>query len=62
MSEYCFHCFNKINEEKESEKRYVMSRELDLCEGCGQYKRVVVKERLWSRMQKALAETRKNRK
>lgn len=54
MAEFCMDCWNKMNETEDSPRRYVLSWELDLCEGCGEYKRVVVVERLWWRVQKRL--------
>ena len=56
MAEFCLDCWNKLNEIKDSRWRYVLSWGKDLCEDCAQYKRVIIKERLWSRTQKALAE------
>ena len=43
MAEYCFECFKKVFEEKARERDYILSEELDLCEGCGEWKRVVVR-------------------
>ena len=57
MAEFCLDCWNKMNEMKDSPRRYILSRELDLCEGCGEYKRVIVVERLWSRIEKSFVET-----
>ena len=39
-----------------------MSWEKDLCEECGQLKRVVITERLWSRAQRTVAEAVENLK
>lgn len=60
MAEFCLDCLNEINETNESRYRYVLSWEKELCEGCKQYKRVVVVERLWSRTQRILAEIIEN--
>ena len=38
-------CWNKINETHDSKWRYALSWDKDLCEECGQYKRVIVVER-----------------
>lgn len=57
MAEFCLDCWNKINESSDSKWRYALSRETDLCEECGEYKRVIVVERPWSRTQRALADT-----
>ena len=48
MSEFCLEHWSKINETQ------------DLCEECGQYKRVIVVERFWSRAQRVLAEAIEN--
>ena len=47
MAEFCWECFNKVNERKYSRWRYALSLDPDLCEECGQWKRVVVRERKW---------------
>ncbi len=56
MAEFCLDCWNKLNGTSDSRFRYVLSEELDLCEECGEYKRVIVVERLWSRVQRAFGE------
>lgn len=70
MSEICPDCLGKILGEDISPYRYIISRELDLCEECGKLSHVVVCERKWSRslsMLKDMAEaiktykSRKNR-
>lgn len=45
MAEFCLECWNRINETNDGEERYVISKELDLCEGCGEWKRVIICER-----------------
>ena len=60
MAEFCLECWNKINETHDSKWRYVLSWEKDLCEECGQYRRVIVTERLWSRTQRKIAEVMEN--
>lgn len=52
MAEFCLDCWNKMNETKDPPARYVLSRDTEICEGCGEYKQVVVAEKLWSRVQK----------
>ena len=52
MAEYCKECAEKhLGMSKKELRRAVMSDDLDLCEGCGQYKSVVVriKPPLWKR-------------
>ncbi len=56
MAEFCLDCWNKVNGTKDSKLRYVLSDELELCEECGQYRKVIVVERLWSRVQRAFGE------
>ena len=45
MAEFCLDCWNKIYGKNYTEKDYVLSRDLDLCEGCGEFKRVIEMER-----------------
>ena len=45
MAEFCLECWNKINETNDSESKYVISKDLDLCEECGEWKNVIVAER-----------------
>ena len=44
MSEFCKDCYISICGGSENDK-IKLSKELDLCEGCGDYKRVVVSVR-----------------
>lgn len=45
MSEICLECWRKISDEREPGWKYILSREFDLCEECGEWKRVIVRER-----------------
>ncbi|MGN1008494.1 MAG: hypothetical protein ACI4PV_06070 [Butyricicoccus sp.] len=45
MAEFCLECWNMLNDTKYTERELVLSHFPDLCEGCGQYKKVVVRER-----------------
>lgn len=45
MAEFCLDCWNKLNGTNDTQRDWVLSEELDLCEGCGQWKQVVVKPR-----------------
>ena len=60
MAEFCLDCWNKINETKDSKWRYVLSWGKDLCEECGEYKRVIVVERCWSRAERTILEVIEN--
>lgn len=62
MAEFCLDCWNKLNETNDSKWRYVLSWNKDLCEECAQYKRVIIVERRWSRVQKLLCEAIENLK
>lgn len=42
MAEFCLDCWNKLNKSQFTEKTYVLSKELDLCEECGEWKPVIV--------------------
>ncbi len=45
MAEFCLECWNKINENEDSGKEYIISKDLDLCEHCGEWKPVIVMTR-----------------
>ena len=45
MAEFCSKCWNKMNNTDKPECEYFMSIGLDLCEGCGKLKHVVIAER-----------------
>ncbi len=45
MAEFCLDCWNRMNRAHWTERDYVLSRERDLCEGCGKFCRVVEGER-----------------
>ena len=42
MAEFCFECYKKFHGENRKEENYIISDELDLCEGCGKYQKVVI--------------------
>ena len=45
MAEICLECWGKLSDEREPKWKYVLSKELDLCEECGEWRLVIVKER-----------------
>ena len=45
MADFCLDCWNKINKTNDSEREYVLSKDTELCEGCGEWKRVVIAKR-----------------
>lgn len=42
MAEICFDCYNKLCGGTESRKEYHITRSLDLCEECGEYRPVII--------------------
>ncbi len=45
MAEICLGCWQKLSDEREPRWKYILSDELDLCEECGEWKRVIVRKR-----------------
>ena len=45
MAEFCLDCWNKMNTCDDSKTKYVLSGHLDLCEGCGKQKHIIIMER-----------------
>ena len=45
MAVFCLKCWNKMNDTNESERKYILSKELDLCEECAQMTHVIIIER-----------------
>lgn len=45
MAEFCLECWNRLNDTEYSKKKYIISEELELCEGCGEYKPIIIMER-----------------
>ena len=43
MAEFCLDCWNRIMDTNDPPKKYLISKELELCEGCGEYKHVIVR-------------------
>ncbi len=44
MAEFCLECWNRINGTNDKKSKYIISKDLDLCEECGKYKKVIVSE------------------
>ena len=42
MAEYCFDCYNQVLGIKCDKSEVELSLDLDLCEGCGEMKQVVI--------------------
>jgi len=45
MAEFCLECMNRMDGRDDPPEMYILSKELDLCEGCGQWKHVVIRGR-----------------
>ena len=45
MAEFCVSCWNALNGTNHPEEAYVLSWDYELCEGCGEYKRVIIARR-----------------
>ena len=47
MSEICLDCWNKDMDTADKPRKFLLSRKPELCEACGQYKRVIIRYKLW---------------
>ena len=45
MADVCLDCLNKIMSKKYSKRKFILSRELEFCENCGEYKNIVIVSR-----------------
>ncbi len=45
MAEFCLDCWNKLNQTSYTEREYILGKDIDLCEGCGEKKRVIEAKR-----------------
>ncbi len=45
MAEFCVDCWNKINKTNYPERKYKLSKEVDLCECCCKMKNVIIMEK-----------------
>lgn len=44
MAEFCLECWKRMNRDKDDKRKYILSKDLDLCEGCGEWKSVIIAE------------------
>jgi len=42
MAEFCLPCFNRLNNEQLTDQDIELSDDLELCEGCSEYKVIVL--------------------
>ena len=47
MSEICLECYNEIMGTNNPPEKYVISKDLDICEECCQLKHIIIREHLW---------------
>lgn len=47
MAEFCLNCWNKMNGRSDSSNKYFLSKDLELCEGCGKWTHVIIMERTY---------------
>lgn len=45
MAEFCPECWNELNGTDEPTDSWVLSEDLELCEGCGAWKHVIIREK-----------------
>ncbi len=45
MADFCLSCWNRINQTNHRKIKYVFSKELAFCEGCGKMCKVIEMER-----------------
>ena len=45
MAEICLECWRKINGDKIKHRKYILSKDLDLCDECGEWKHVIIMSR-----------------
>ena len=45
MAEFCLKCWNELNGTNDKKSKYIISLGLDWCEGCGDWRHVIVCER-----------------
>ena len=45
MAEFCLKCWNEMNKTSYEQNKFVMSEDLDFCEGCGEWKHIIICER-----------------
>lgn len=62
MAEFCIDCWNKINGTNDTKRKYALSFYAEICEECGECKRVIIAERFWFRKHRAITEAVDNTK
>lgn len=52
MAEFCLKCWNEMNGTNHPPNKYMISKDLDLCEGCGKWTYVIIIERKYDYLNK----------
>lgn len=54
MAEFCLDCWNRLNHTSYTERDFILSEELELCEGSAKFKPIILAERktqsLWHKI------------
>ena len=45
MAEFCLDCWNRLNHTSYTERDFILSEELESCEGCAKFKPIILAER-----------------
>ena len=48
MAEFCLDCLRELDDREYRKEDFYLSKELELCEGCGQWKHIVLAERRYA--------------
>mgnify|MGYP000142076895 CR=1 FL=1 len=52
MAEFCLKCWNELNGTNDPPQKFIISKDLDLCEGCGKLTHVILMERKYAYLRK----------
>lgn len=52
MAEFCLKCWNELNGRNDPPQKFIISKDLDLCEGCGKLTHVILMERKYAYLRK----------
>lgn len=52
MAEFCLKCWNEMNGTNDPPSKFMISKDLDVCEGCGKLTHVILMERKFTNLHK----------
>ena len=52
MAEFCLKCWNELNETNDPPQKFIISKDMELCEGCGKLTHVILMERKYAYLHK----------